>query len=404
MIASMVIVLISFGLRYSFGVFFNSLEAEFELSRAATSSLFSVYMLLACVVSIAGGWSLDKYGPKKVVLFMGMSTGLSLLLSSQASAAWQLYITYSVMQAFGTGALYTIANSTTSRWFVKKRGLAVGITSSAGGIGGVVLAPFSALLLLNFDWRISFIILGAVALIILIPSSRLLKRDPSEIGLLPDGIVTEVNSVRSLNVEPGSQQYGLTLSESCKTRQFWFIALIWLFVGMSSQMIITHLVPHIVDLDISAIDAAFVISLVSVGAILGRIIDGRLSDTVGRKPLAIVNGIIQIVALISLIFIRELWMFWVFALLFGYGWGGLGAQITLLVGDIFGLRSIGANMGTLTSSWNIGAAIGPAIGGLVFDITGNYSAAFAIAASGLLIATVFSILINPNRIKMSSTN
>jgi MFS family permease len=395
LIAGVVIGFISFGIRYSFGVFFNSFEAEFDLSRTATSGIFSLYMLLTAVVSIVGGWASDKYGPKKVAQIMCICTGSSLLLSSQASALWQLYITYSVLLAMGTGAIVVIANATTSRWFLRRRGLTVGITSSAGAIGGIILVPFAALLLSYFDWRMSFIILGAMALIILIPCSQLLKKDPSVIGLMSDGVVPRASPAKALRAERGYQHDGLSLSESYKTRQFWFIGLVGLFLTISVQMILAHVVPHATDLGISMIDAAFIISLIGVGAILGRLTYGRISDTIGRKAPAIASAVIQVVALISLIFIRQLWMFYVFGLFFGYGWGSLGAQGTLMIGDIFGLRAVGANMGATTTAWHIGAAIGPALGGIVFDATGSYSPAFAMAAFGMLLATIFNMLINP---------
>lgn len=258
------------------------------------------------------------------------------------------------------------------------------------------MAPIASLLLLHFDWRTSFIILGAMAWIILIPVSQLMKREPGEIGLMPDGIIPEANPVKSLD-DRAPQQDGIFLRQAYKTREFWFLALGWFFSGMSSQMVITHTIPHAVDLGISSIDAAFIISLVGAGSIFGRIIDGRLSDRIGRKSLSVTGALVQAAALISLIFIRQLWMFYIFAAFYGYGWGGLSAQLTLLVGDIFGLRSIGTIMGIITSAWNIGAAIGPFIGGLIFDATGTYSIAFAIAALGMIITSILSTLIRPIR-------
>src|SRR5512138_496715 len=103
MLASLVIGTVSFGIRYSFGVFFNSLEMEFNLSRTAVSGIFSVYMILGGVFAIAGGWALDRFGPRKVALAMSLFTGFSLLVSSQVQASWQLYITYSLLLAVGTG-------------------------------------------------------------------------------------------------------------------------------------------------------------------------------------------------------------------------------------------------------------------------------------------------------------
>ena len=399
MIASLVMGILGFGIRYSFGIFFNSLETEFGLSRAATSGIYSTYMLLGGVLSILGGWALDKYGPKKVSLVMSIFTGLSLLASSQVHSPWQLYLTYGVLQALGTGALFAVVSSTASRWFIKKRGLVIGITSAAGAIGEIVLAPISSLLIFDFGWRIAFIILGLTVWIILIPISRLMKRDPSDIGLLPDGVIPERHSVKSSGAETDITQNGLLLREAYKIREFWFLGLMWLLSGISSQMILTHVVPHAMDLGISPTDTPFIISLIGVGAILGRIIDGKLSDSIGRKSPAVISAIMQFVALISLIFIREVWQFYVVGLVFGYGWGGLNTEIVLLISDIFGLRGIGSIMGATMAGFNFGSAIGPAIGGIVFDATGSYSPAFAFAALGMVIATILGVLIRPTMVK-----
>lgn len=105
----------------------------------------------------------------------------------------------------------------------------------------------------------------------------------------------------------------------------------------------------------------------------------------------------MVVTLIALIFIKELWMFLVFGVIFGYAWGGLGSQVTLLIGDVFGVRSLGIIMGTITAGWALGAAFGPAVGGWVFDTTKAYSAAFAIAAGGMVICTILAVTIRPER-------
>jgi len=123
---------------------------HFGITRGAVSGVFSVYMLLCCLLAILGGWAMDRYGPRKVGVFMGTLTGLSFLLTSLAWAPWQLLITYSLLLALGTGPLYAVVNATTSRWFVKKRGLAVGFTSAGGGVGTIFIAPFSTFLILSF--------------------------------------------------------------------------------------------------------------------------------------------------------------------------------------------------------------------------------------------------------------
>ena len=160
-------------MRFSFGVFFKSIEAEFDWSRAATSGVFSAYMVVSSVVVIAAGWAVDRYGPRIIILLMGLFTGLSLLLTSQISSPWQLFITYSLLLSIGTGAMHVVLTSTASRWFEKKRGFALGIASSGAGLGMVIMSPFAAYLISGFGWRMAYIVMGLIAWLIAIPLSRL---------------------------------------------------------------------------------------------------------------------------------------------------------------------------------------------------------------------------------------
>ena len=125
---------------FIFGVFFKSLETEFNMSRATTSLIVSVYMVAMAGVAILAGWALDRYGPKRIVLIMAFINGLGLLLTSQVFATWQFFISYSLLLALGSGATYVISMPLILRWFEQKRGLASGITMAGVGIGQVILA------------------------------------------------------------------------------------------------------------------------------------------------------------------------------------------------------------------------------------------------------------------------
>ena len=165
--------------------------------------------------------------------------------------------------------------------------------------------------------------------------------------------------------------------------QFWFLGSGWVFYSLSLHMVIVHVVPYAVDTGISPMDAAFIISLIGLASIPGRIITGRLSDTMGRKALAIACPLIQLGTILWLMWARELWMLYAFAAAFGFLWGGSGVMVTALIGDIFGMRSLGAIMGMLSGAWALGAAIGPAIGGYIFDLSGHYFMAFGAGAAAL---------------------
>jgi len=381
------------GIRFSFGVFFKSIESEFDLTRAATSAVFSTLLVTGGACSILGGWAIDRYGPRIVLCLMGLFIGLGLLLTSQTSAAWQLFITYSLLLAIGSGATYVVIMSTVSRWFDKKRGLAVGLAGSGGGLGPLITAPFATYILIKFNWRIAFIIIGLIAWLVVIPISRLLKKSPYEIGALPDGVKVAPKDIK--NNYP--QSTGLSLREALGVRSFWIITFIYLFYSCNLSFIITHLVPHVTDVGFSAMEAATVLSLVGGAAIAGRVLMGIASDRIGKKFVAILCALLQSAAVLWLIWAKDFWMLQAFAIVFGFAYGGMSPSMASLISDTFGLGRIGTILGALEIGFGIGSAIGPALGGYIFDVNGSYTMAFLSWAVAMLITALITVLVRRER-------
>lgn len=378
-------------------MFLKSIEAEFNITRAAASGIFSVYMLLCVLIAMLGGWALDKYGPRIIGLVMGTFTGLSLLLTSQVAASWQLLVTYSLLLALGTGAMYGVVNTTSSRWFIRKRGFVVGITSSGGGVGAIVLAPFATYLISGYNWRTAYIVVGLISWCMMAFVSLWLKKDPRDMDLLPDGTRTESRNSAIRETGALKQTSDFTISQAFKMNQFWLLGLAWVFLSLSLHMIYIHVVPYAIDAGISSMDAAFILSLLGIANITGRLVIGRLSDNLGRKPLGVTCGLLHFTTLLWLMQSHQLWMMYAFAIVFGFLWGGSGTIITSLVGDTFGTRNLGAIMGFITAGWAFGAAIGPALGGFIFDVSGSYFGAFGAGAAALFISACLLACLKPIR-------
>ena len=390
---SFVIFALILGSRYCFGVFFKSIGNEFDLTRMATSSIFSIYMLLCSVFAMIGGRVLDRYGPRLIVFSMGVFTGLGLLLTGQANSSWQLFLTYSVLLAIGTGPGYPVLMSTTSRWFDKKRGLALAITASGGGLGTIALAPFAAYLIGSFDWRTAYAVLGLIVGLGIAPLSMLLKKDPAEIGMLPDGAKVPPDNTAIVNSKDNPHAGSVTLAQALRARNFWFLGIVWLSFSLCLHLVFTHIVPYVTDTGVSTAEAAVVLGLIGSISIPGRLVMGVVSDKTGRKVSAMICGLLQIGAMIWVAWARELWMFYIFAIVYGFALGGFDIPVTALIGDIFGVHSLGEIMGVLNIGWGLGAAIGPAVGGLIFDVTENYFMAFMIGALAMMVATSFVAII-----------
>ena len=373
------------GASRSFGVFFKSIESEFDLTRATTSAILSVSMLFVPISSILGGWALDRFGPRIVLSLMGLFAGLGLLLASQAGTVWQLFAAYSLL-AIGTGAIFVVTMSTVSRWFDKNRGLAVGIAGAGGGLGLLAMAPFATFLVSEFDWRMAYLILGLVVWLIVVPLSRLPRRDPHEMAALPDSAAPEsmdrqppALDTRGENLEPS----GLSVRGAFKTRGFWLVMFIWLLIAFCMMLVSTHIVPHATDLGSSALEAATILGLMSGATAAGMVLLGIVADRLGRKKVAVICALLGSVAMLWLAWAQDLSMLYVFAIVQGLALGGFVSSFTPLLGDTFGLRRIGSILGVLDVGWAVGAVTGPIVGGIVFDVSNSYSLAFLIGAAAL---------------------
>ena len=391
----LVIQAVLMGIASSFTVFFKSIEAEFELTRTVTSAISSVSMILIPISGFFGGWALDRYGPKVVLLFMGLLTGLSLVLTSRTGAAWQVFLTYSVLLAIGMGPVYVVATTTVSRWFNRKRGLAVGIAGSGEGLGTITMAPLSNFLISRFNWKTAYLIIGLITWVVVIPLSRLLKKEPGEIGALPDGVKVEEGDIIGVNPDAKTQESGMTLAETLKTSGFWAVAGIWFCFSFCMSMLFTHIVPHVTDIGITATQGAMIISIMGAARVCGMIGLGIIADRAGRKKVAVISTLVQAGAMLWLLWIQELWVFYLFAIIYGLGNGGLFSGVTSLLGDTFGLDRLGAILGLLEIGWGVGAGIGPLIGGFIYDTNSSYSLAFILGAGSMAAITLLVVMLQP---------
>ena len=389
---SLIIFTIFMGGRFSFGVFFKSLESEFNLTRVATSSVFAANTILSAVFTIVGGWAVDRYGPRRVLFSMGLLAGLGLLITSQTNSFWQLFLSYSLLLSIGTGASYPVLMSMVSRWFDKKRGLALGIAGAGGSLGIITMVPFAAYLISKLDWRMSYLVMGLVTWVVVISLSMLLRKDPSEIGVLPDGVKLSEGRTESRDKQGNSQLVGLSLLQAFRTRSFWLVLAIWLFFSLSIHLVLTHLIPHATDIGISTLEASTILSIMGGFTLLSRVLTGRVSDIIGRKMPGIIWAVLQSGALVGLIWVQDLRMFYLFAIAFGLSWGGIGVISTALIVDMFGGRNLGIIMGAIDIGFQVGAAVGPVVGGFAFDVTGTYTVAFAIGAAVMLVTVLFIAL------------
>lgn len=392
LVVCLIVITIGYGGRFSFGVFFKSIEQEFGWSRALTSSVFSAYMILSSLFAVLAGWLADRYSPKIVFMSMGLISLLGFAVASQANLPWHLFLGYSLLVAAGTGPAYAVASATATRWFTRRRGLALGIVTSGVGLSSILIVPLAAYIIADYGWRISYLTIGAIAFVVMIPISLLLKENPGAVPSLPGNIQQASVSPNAAD-KTGEEFRELSTIQIIKDRNFILIFAIWFFWAFCMFMVTTHVVRHAIDLNISPIEAAYILSVYGFANIPARILMGLSSDRFGKKRSALVCAALMIASMLWLAQSSNLWMLYVFAIVFGAATGGLTPPTLALIGDTFGVRHVGFVFGLLEIGWVLGAAVGPALAGYLFDVTDKYYVAFLFGALAALILTVLVIFL-----------
>ena len=172
---------------YTFGVFFKLWLGEWDCSRAFLSGVFSLCFLIYGISSFFMGRMTDRYGPRKTLALGGLIMGTGALLTSFVSAPGMLYLSFGLMIGIGVGTSYSPTASTVSRWFVKKKGTAVGIVVAGLGLGTFVYSPLARFLIGKWNWRSAFVLFGFMIWAVYLLAAYLIRRNPQDMGLQPYG-------------------------------------------------------------------------------------------------------------------------------------------------------------------------------------------------------------------------
>ncbi len=383
---------------YTFGIFIRPLTMEFNWDRGAISVAMSMYVLFHGLLAIFGGRLSDRYGPRPLVTISGLLQGTGFVLMSQVSSLGQVYLIWGLLMGVSGGSCFVPIISTVPRWFTRRRGIAVGLTVAGIGVGGVISAPLAQWLISSYGWQQAYVILGLIAFIIIVPLAQFMKHSPQRIELKPYGGNKTIDK-QSL----ASTAEGLSFKKAIKTGRFWIFGLTLFFCFSAIVVILVHIVPYAVDIGISAIVAAGILSIIGGSSIIGRLSGGFISDRIGARPALTACLVVLTLVLIWLLFAQEIWMFYVFAVVFGIAYGGIVALQTLVSPELFGLGSLGTIVGGVVCLGTIGGAVGAPLAGSIFDVTGSYSSALLICVITGTLAIILSLILLRLRVGMTAT-
>lgn len=368
-----------FGIRHGFGLFILPISQEMGWSRGEVSSVFAISMIVNGLGSIVFGRWTDKYSPHLTMSIAALIGFLGCIMAAGTQHLWQIYLTYGICFGIGMAGVFVPSTTTVRRWFVKRVGLAVGITVAAIGAGGFFFAPIAGWLINEMGWRTTFVILGIAGILTVVPSSFfVIKSSPAAVGLLPYGC--EENTP----YREGSA--GSNSGEIFRQLRYWLISLSYGFAITGIYSISAHVAALAKDLEIGDTVGTLALSLIALSSFGGRLIMGAFSDYIGSRRALIISLSVEIVSGIAFIFVDSPAELLICSTLAGFGYGSFVPLFPVLLGELFGNKNLSFIYGIANSFSGVGGGLGALAAGLIYDFYGSYFWALIMIAVSYTVA------------------
>ena len=368
---------VAVGAMMSLAVFLQPITQATGWSRTGVSSAMTLNFLIMGAAGFVWGALNDRYGTRPVVLAGAVLLGLGLVLSSRAASPLQFLLSYGVIVGLSAGSFVVPMMTAVTAWLPSHRSIAVSLVSAGIGVAPMTVSPLAAWLLASHDWRSAQLIIGLLVWVLLVPAALFVRQPPA------------VRENRSAGIAPER----VRVSDSLVSAPFIVLALTFFACCATHAGPIFHTISYALACGIPTVAAVSIYSLEGLAGLGGRVVLGLLGDRYGAKRVLIAGLMLQALGAGSFVFVNRLQEFYAVAAVFGFAYGGVMPLYAVLARDYFGQQIMGSVLGAAAMVSSLGMALGPSVGGWIYDTFGGYSwlyiGSFAIGLGAVAIAFAF---------------
>ena len=374
-VAAFLLTLMSLTVFQGLGTLLVALERQFGWSRTALSGAFSLARVEGAILGPVEGFLVDRIGTRRMVLIGYILMGLGFLWLGQVKTLWEFYASFMII-SLGSGlggwlAIIAMVNN----WFTRQRTFAMASAMSGIHFGGL-LVPLLALGIETFEFRGAATIIGVFLLIVVGPAAKVIRNRPEDIGLQPDGDSERFSeSVLTEDEEPD-----FTAGQALRTPVFWILTIMQVASSVAIVTLALHLVPKLTDMGMTLSGAGTVVLTYTIVALPSQFLSGYFADRLPKTLMIAIFLAIQGIAIIIIAFADSVLLAYIFALLYGIGFGGRNPLTTAIRGEYFGRKAFATIMGISQFPMNIGMIGAPLFAGYMFDTTNSYVIPFSVFA------------------------
>lgn len=385
--AGAIITCVAMGALFALPVYQTPMADDTGWARAGIAGAMTIGFITMGIAGFFWGAISDKIGGRPVLVIASVLLGGGLILASQAPNLAVFQFAYGGLVGAAGSAFFAPLISTTVGWFDKNRGLAVALVSVGGGVAPMVLTPLAVVLTESYGWRMAMLSIAIGALVILVPTSLLVRGKP-----MVDGEPTAAPTQTAVAL--AKTPFGTAMA-ALRTPQFMVLAATFFFCCGAHSGPIFNTVAYAAFCGIAPLAAASVYGVEGVAGLFGRVVFGLLSDRFGPRRVIVGGLALQAIGIYCYIYVSQLQHFYIMAVVLGIVYGGVMPLYSVLARDYFGQRIMGTVLGAATMVSSFGMALGPIAGGWIYDTYGSYHWLYVSSAAIGLVAAAMALAFPP---------
>ncbi|MCH8279430.1 MAG: MFS transporter [Chloroflexi bacterium] len=358
--------------RQAFGVLVVPLQQDMGWSPASITLAYALGSIVGAAMAPLSGIATDRFGARVVIVAGILFFFLGAIITGAANQVWHLWISYGIFLGVAQACFSVPILTVATAWFRTRLGVGIGLLQAAHGLGPAVMAVFLSALISALTWKIAFWLIGLSASTVMIGLMLFFRNEPSDVGLRPYGAAATEPAGKKADPAEQKQRARAFLVSMQGTNAFWQLVAVHFLGCVGHAIVIIYIIPIAVTAGINMVSASGILGTLMAVSVLTRFLTPVVADYLGAKRAMATMFVLQGLPVLMLFWTQELWQFYLFAVIFGIGYGGEGSAFPIINRQYFGRGPMGRSFGWQQAGAGTGMAVGGWIGGVLYLIFGSY--------------------------------